>query len=116
MMHTLNKIKGIKMNTVTKIALATLLGMTLFSSSAMADVKKGQKIYLKKLKAPCNMGGDKFAQKHTQDEWESIQQAGKFADEVTKLCPKAKITPKQIPDVYDFVYEYASDSGNIPSC
>ena len=104
------------MNTVTKMAVAALLGVALFSTSAVADVKKGQKIYLKKLKAPCGLGGDKFAQKHTQDQWESIHQAGKFAEEVTKICPKAKIDPKYIPDVYDFVYEYASDSGNIPTC
>lgn len=101
---------------MTKLALAALLGVTLFSSSALADVKKGQKIYLKKLKAPCNIGGSQFAQKHTQNEWESIYQAGKFAEEVTKICPKAKINANYIPDVYDFVYEYASDSGNIPAC
>jgi len=104
------------MNTMTKLALAALLGVTLLSSTASADVKKGQKIYLKKLKAPCNIGGAQFAQKHTQDEWESIHQAGKFAEEVTKICPKAKIKASYVPDVYDFVYEYASDSGNIPSC
>ncbi|TNF43261.1 MAG: cytochrome C, partial [Epsilonproteobacteria bacterium] len=51
------------MNTMTKLAVAALLGMTLLSSTASADVKKGQKIYLKKLKAPCNIGGATFAQK-----------------------------------------------------
>ena len=57
---------------MTKLAVAALLGMTVFSSTATADVKKGQKIYLKKLKAPCNIGGAQFAQKHTQDEWEEL--------------------------------------------
>ena len=107
------------MNTMTKLAVAALLGMTLFSSTASADVKKGQKIYLKKLKAPCNIGGATFAQKHTQDEWEEIHEAGKFRDEVKRLCPKLKIKkfkPKYVPHVYDFVYEYASDSGNVPAC
>lgn len=105
------------MNNITKVAVAALLGMTLLSSTASADVKKGQKIYLKKLKAACNMGGDKFAKKHTQDEWEAIHDAGKFEDEVKKLCPKIKsFKAKYIQDVYDFSYEYASDSGNIPSC
>ena len=104
------------MNTMTKIAVATLLGMALFSTSAMANVQKGQKIYLKKLKAPCNLGGAEFAQKHTQSEWESIHKAGKFAEEVTKICPKATIEEKYVPDVYDFAYEFASDSGNMPSC
>ncbi|MEA2048553.1 MAG: cytochrome C [Campylobacterota bacterium] len=104
------------MNKFTKLAVATLLGMALLSTTASADVKKGQKIYLKKLKAPCGFSGAKFAHKHTQDEWESIKEAGKFAEEVQKICPKAKIKEKYVPDVYDFVYEYASDSGNIPSC
>jgi cobalamin-dependent methionine synthase I len=105
------------MNTMTKLAVAALLGMTLLSSTASADVKKGQKIYLKKLKAPCNIGGATFAQKHTQDEWEAIYEAGKFADEVKKLCPKVKkFKEKYTPHVYDFVYEYASDSGNVPAC
>ena len=105
------------MNNLTKLAIAALLGMTLLSSTASADVKKGQKIYLKKLKAPCNIGGATFAQKHTQDEWEAIHEAGKFEDEVKKLCPKVKkFKPKYAPDVYDFVYEYASDSGNVPAC
>lgn len=104
------------MNTMTKLAVAALLGMTLFSSTATADVKKGQKIYLKKLKAACGFSGAKFAHKHTQDEWEAINEAGKFAEEVKTLCPKAKIKTKYVPDVYDFVYEYAKDSGNVPSC
>ena len=107
------------MNTMTKLAVAALLGMTMLSSTASADVKKGQKIYLKKLKAPCNIGGATFAQKHTQDEWEEIHEAGKFTDEVQKLCPKLnikKFKPKYVPHVYDFVYEYASDSGNVPAC
>lgn len=104
------------MNNITKLTVAALLGLTLLSSTASADVKKGQKIYLKKLKAPCSINGSQFAQKHTQDQWEAIQEAGKFADEVKKICPKATIKAKYIPDVYDFVYEYASDSGNVPSC
>jgi len=104
------------MNTMTKLAVAALLGMTLLSSTASADVKKGQKIYLKKLKAPCGFSGAKFAHYHTQDEWEAIKGSGKFAAEVKKLCPKSKLKEKYVPDVYDFAYEYAKDSGNVPSC
>ena len=104
------------MNNFTKLAVAALLGLTLLSTTASADVKKGQKIYLKKLKAPCGMSGAKFAHTHTQDQWESINEAGKFAAEVKKLCPKSKMKTKYVPHVYDFVYEYAKDSGNIPSC
>ena len=105
------------MKNITRLAVAALLGLAVLSSTASADVKKGQKIYLKKLKAPCNIGGATFAQKHTQDEWEAIYEAGKFAEEVQKICPKVKkFDAKYAPDVYDFVYEYASDSGNVPAC
>ena len=105
------------MNIMTKLAASALLGVVLLSSSASADVKKGQKIYLKKMKAPCGFNGVKFAQKHTQDEWEAIHEAGKFSDEVKKLCPKLKkFKENYVPHVYDFAYEYASDSGNVPAC
>jgi len=105
------------MNKITKLAVAALLGTVMFSSTASADVKKGQKLYLKKLKAPCGFSGAKFAHKHTQDEWEAIQEAGKFAEEVKKLCPKVKkVKEKYVPHIYDFAYEYAKDSGNVPSC
>ena len=105
------------MNKITKLATAALLGTVMLSSTATADVKKGQKLYLKKLKAPCGISGAKFAHKHTQDEWENIYEAGKFADEVKKICPKVKkVKEKYIPHVYDFAYEYAKDSGNVPSC
>ncbi len=104
------------MKAMTKLAVATLLGMILFTATATADIKKGQKIYLKKLKARCGFSGSKFAHKHTQDQWESIFKAGKFSSEVKRLCPKAKLKKKYAPHVFDFVYEYASDSGNVPSC
>ena len=105
------------MNKLKKLAVATLLGTVMFSTTATANVKKGQKIFLKKLKSPCDMSGSKFAHTHTQDEWEKIYEAGKFATEVKKVCPKLKkVKEKYVPHLYDFVYEYASDSGNIPSC
>jgi len=105
------------MDKITKLAVAALLGMAVLSTTATADVKKGQKIYLKKFKASCGFSGAKFAHKHTQDEWEAINEAGKFAEEAMTICPKLKkVKDKYVPDVYDFSYEYAKDSGNVPSC
>ncbi|MCF6245572.1 MAG: cytochrome C, partial [Sulfurovum sp.] len=89
------------MNRLTTIALSALLGLAVFSATASADVKKGQKIYLKKLKAKCGFTGAKFAHKHTQDEWENLKESGKFGAEVTNICPKATIKPKYENDVYD---------------
>jgi hypothetical protein len=104
------------MTKMTKLAVAALLGMAVLSTTASADVAKGKKIYMKKLKAACGFSGAKFATKHTQDEWEKIKGAGKFQEEVAKLCHGAKLKDKYVNHVYDFAYEYASDSGNVPSC
>ena len=109
------------MTRMTRLALAALCGSALLTTAAMADINKGKRTYMKKLKAPCGFTGAKFAIKHTQDEWEQIKGAGKFRDEIIKICPKAvkkasKLKTKEINDLYDFSYEYASDSGNIPSC
>ncbi|MCB4779535.1 MAG: cytochrome C [Sulfurovum sp.] len=101
---------------MTKFIVAILLGVVVFSSTASASVEKGKKIYMKKLKSVCGFNGAKFAIKHTQDEWEKLKDEGKFQKEVQKICPKAKLKSKYVNDVYDFAYEYASDSGNVPSC
>lgn len=104
------------MTKMTKVALSALLGLAVLSTTASADASKGKKIYMKKMKASCGMSGAKFATKHTQGEWEKIKGAGQFAAEAAKICPGLKLKEKYVPHVYDFAYEYASDSGNVPSC
>jgi len=104
------------MTKMTKIAVSALLGLAVLSTTASADVKKGQKLYMKKMKATCGFSGAKFSAKHTQDEWKAIQGAGKFAEEAAKICPGVKLKDKYVPHIYDFAYEFASDSGNVPSC
>jgi Ribonuclease G/E len=92
------------------------LGLLLIPNFANANANKGKKIYMKKMKASCGFSGAKFAIKHTQDEWEKIKKSGKFSKEASIICPGLKLKSKYINDVYDFSYEYASDSGNVPSC
>ena len=104
------------MTKITTIALSALLGLAVFTTTASADANKGKKIYMKKMKSSCKFSGAKFATKHTQGEWEKIKGAGQFAAESAKLCPGLKLKDKYVNDVYDFAYEYASDSGNVPSC
>ena len=105
------------MNHLLKALLAAGLILGVGATSVSADVAKGQKLYSKKLKKACGMTGAKMAAKHSQDEWEAIQEEGKLADEIKKLCPKVKkVKEKYIPHFYDFFYEYANDSGNVPSC
>ncbi len=106
------------MTKFTKLTLATLLGLAVMTTTASAaDAAKGQKLYQKKLKAPCGMTGADFSAKHTQDEWTEINDAGKMGEEIAKICGEdVSVKDKIIPFIYDFVNEFASDSGNVPSC
>jgi Spy/CpxP family protein refolding chaperone len=107
------------MNKIVKIVLAAMLMLSMSSVTLSADVAKGQKLYLKKLKSSCNMNGAKMATQHSQDEWETLKEEGKLADELKKICPKASdkaLKDKYLEHYYDFFYEYANDSGNVPSC
>lgn len=102
-----------------KIALAATLVFGVAATTASADSGKGQKLFIKKLKKPCGFNGAKFAAKHSQDEWEEIYEAGKFEDEIIKFCPKVQkgdVKESWIEHIYEFSYEYANDSGNVPSC
>ncbi|MEA2073252.1 MAG: cytochrome C [Campylobacterota bacterium] len=105
------------MNKIIKIALGATLLLSLSATTATADVKKGQKLYIKKLKASCQMSGAVMAGKHSQDEWTEIYEAGELESELKTICPKlGDVKDKYLPHFYDFFNEYASDSGNVPSC
>jgi len=98
-----------------------VLGLSFVSTSAMADSAKGQKLYLKKLKRACAKSGiangGVMSKKHTQAEWKKIYDEGKLPAEIKKLCPKSKKLKKRyLKDLEDFFYNFASDSGNVPSC
>lgn len=110
------------MKTLTKV-LAGFAAVALLASAAQADVAKGQKLYLKQLKTKCNMNGAKMAAQHTQDEWEELRDDGKLVQELIRICPNGEkvidnsgFQEKILPHMYDFFYEYGSDSGNVPSC
>ena len=107
------------MKTILKITMACTLILGISASTASADVLKGQKLFVKKLKKTCGMNGAKFAAKHSQDEWEQIKESGAFEDELIKICPNVKkgaIKESWQNHIYDFSYEFANDSGNVPSC
>ena len=102
-----------------KIAFVGSLVLGLGSTALFADAVKGQKLYSAKLKDPCGINGAKFAAKHTQDEWKALKDGGKFKDEIIKICPNVKaddLSDSVIQNVYDFSFDFASDSGNVPSC
>jgi hypothetical protein len=111
------------MTTLGKFMLSTLIGFGLLSTSVYADADKGQRIYQKKLKDVCGMTGAVFAAKHTQMEWEMAKEEGTLAEMMTEACPagkdffeSSKFQKKYKSHMFDFVYDFASDSGNIPSC
>jgi hypothetical protein len=102
-----------KLLTILSIAMALSM---LVVSPASANASKGQKLIIKKLKKPCGFDGGVLAKKHTQSEWKAIFDSGKLDAELHSICPKAKkLKKKYIKHVYDFLYNYASDSGNVPS-
>jgi hypothetical protein len=111
------------MRTITKVAVAAILGMSVLSTAAMADSAKGQKLYSKKLKKVCGKTGAVFAGSHSQDEWESAKEEGTLTDMMVAECPSGediiksdKFQKKYMSHIYDFCYEFANDSGNVPSC
>ena len=105
------------MNKLLKLVLAGAVSLMITTTVVNADVAKGQKLFTKKLKKACDMTGAKMAAKHSQDEWEAINEEGKLADEIMNICPNVKkVKAKFVPHYFDFFYEYANDSGNVPSC
>lgn len=104
--------------------IAILLAAALLGSAAQADVKTGQKVYLKTLKAKFGMNGTKFAAEHTVSEWEDLfaDDAKGFIKEYSERFPNAQAVltnpamKDKLQDIGDFAKEYGSDSGNVPSC
>ncbi len=81
------------------------------------SVERGRQIFMKNIKKACGMNGIEFSAKHTQEEWEEIKNLCSFEHEAKIICPNLEDMPdKWVDDLYDFTYEYARDSGKIPSC
>jgi len=93
--------------------------LLLFPSTSLADARKGQKIFKKNFRKSCGFSGVKFSRNHTQEEWEKIFKEGHLQEETKRICPRIKIEDIKESwwkDIYEFSYEYASDSLKIPSC
>jgi len=107
-----------------KIIISAIIGISLLSgTSLMANAKKGQKFYLKKLKV-CKKDGLKngavFATKHSRKEWENLKKENSLQKEWLNICSHGekkinKMKEKDIKNLYDFVWKFASD-GEVPSC
>lgn len=107
-----------------KKLLTILASVALAVSVAQADVKLGQKAYLKILKASFSMNGTKFAAEHSVHEWEELFANGAqgFIKEYSERFPKAQgilnnpSNAVHLQNIGDFAKEYGNDSGNVPSC
>lgn len=107
------------MKNITKLAVATLLGMTVLATTANAgSINKGQKIYSKKIKGQCaDKTGAEFAAAYKQKEWQDALAAGKFEAKIKEFCPAMEdYKEKWTPHLFEFANEYASDTGNEPAC
>ncbi len=109
------------MKKLASVLFAAALSLGFMATTASADVAKGQKLVVKKLKKACKQSGvangAELSAKHTQAEWKKINDEGKLAEELKRICPKSKpLKKKHLTHIYDFLYNYASDSGNVPSC
>ena len=104
--------------------IVTVLSLVAFAmvstpTVASASVKKGQKIYKKKVRKYCGFSGVRFARHYTQDEWEEIYEDGEFKAETKRICPKLPL--KQIKKswwdhLYEFTYEYGEGGSHVPKC
>lgn len=106
------------MKNIAKVALASTLLLSIGTTVLSADADRGQRLFTKKLKVACGMSGSALAGKHTQAGWQAIGVAG-IAAEIKKFCPNAKdsaFKEKYLEHYYDFVFSFASDSGNVPAC
>ena len=104
--------------------LIVLLLSLAIASTAMADINKGKRYYMKNFKQKFKMNGLDFVHLHTQAEWRVLfEDEGRgFIVEFSKKYPKQEKflsnpkTWKKLQHVGDFAIEYASDSGKTPSC
>lgn len=76
---------------------------------------KGYSIFKKYFQSSCKMSAKTFASKHTQDEWEEIEESGRFQEDITHLCPAIKESYQKewTEELYHFFYEYAYDSDKL---
>ena len=104
--------------------IVTVLSLVAFAmvstpTVASASVKKGQKVYKKKLRKYCGFSGVRFARHHNQDEWEEIYYDGEFKAETKRICPKLplnKIKKSWWKHLYEFTYEYGQGGSHVPKC
>lgn len=106
---------------MSKTTLLLFITTLILTSTLEARIVSGKKQYLKDCKS-CHGKGDRGAQMGTIQDWDRY-----FKDAASSLVNKhshnkankyfhSKRFKKHAPDLKSFLQEYASDSGNTPSC
>ena len=112
------------MKKVTSIFILALLALSIFTTNAVADANRGKMVYMKKLKSACKLddikNGGLFALKHDRRGWAALKEQNKLKSEWSSICPHAekkikRMRDKDVKNLYDFVWKYASD-GEVPTC
>jgi len=106
------------------MALASVVIFSATSGVAFADIKKGQKYYLKECK-DCHGNGTKGAAMKERAEWKEMfandaKEMKTVHDESGNEKAKKYINSDKFKehadDLRDFLQEYGSDTGNVPAC
>jgi len=82
------------------------------------SLKKGEEIYKKQLKDVCETKKSELSEHYSQDEWEAFASEGKFENTIFEICPQIEPSYNKAwsEDLYQFYYQHARDSEEIPEC
>jgi len=82
------------------------------------SLEKGEEIYKKRLKKICDTTKAELSEHYSQDEWEAFASEGKFENAIFEICPQIEpsYNKEWSEDLYQFYYQNARDSEEIPEC
>ena len=82
------------------------------------SLEKGEAIYTKRLKNICETKESELSEHYSQDEWEAFASEGKFENAIFEICPQIEpsYNKEWSEDLYQFYYQKARDSEEIPEC
>ncbi len=82
------------------------------------SLEKGEEIYKKRLKKICDTNKSELSEHYSQDEWEAFASEGKFENAIFEICPQIEpsYNKEWSADLYQFYYQNARDSEEIPEC
>lgn len=93
----------------------SLLLVSMLSLSLIANTIEGQRYY-KNYCSSCHGNGEKGARMATQEEWTQWFNSNKLIDKHKNSVSLSQLTQSKQQSLLDFLYMYASDSGNTPTC